>query len=642
MAIAGDVHRAKRGWLGLVLASVLGLAIGWLHLSSDPWLESIDQGATLDWRFRLRGPQAPPNDIAIIVVDDRSLAKFGQWPWPRAKLAEIIEYLRLAGAKTIGLDLLLSEHEADTNGVGDRILAEAMRRHGHTVLATAMLFNNGSPDVGTLEDVSHFALNVLVGSAEGSDRLLIADAILRPLPAFEDVAVVGHVNQLSAEIGQTRAQIPVIAYGESLIPSFPLLVAAQQNDLPRGAIGFDFAGQLIFGPKRFALDDRYGLGLNYLGPTGTFRTYSVLDLLEFRIPPALLKDRAVLVGVSATSLGDNFITPYALDLPGVEVLATAAANLLHGDSLTRTPEQRVAETVAIVILSLLSWFLGVKAVGPRWGIVFNLLLLVGWLALVQIMFVSQLRLVAVAGPGMAIIVGAALGTLARMVQERRLRSEAERHRGNLARYVPPSLVETLAERATPAFDEREQMAAVMFVDLQGFTHASEERSPADTAHFLKQFHGQIEDVAAAHGGVVAQFLGDGALLLWGLPLPREDDPVQALACARDMLLRLQHWRPENPARIGLHFGPVAMAQLGGRHQAQLAAAGDTVNVASRLEAAAKSIGAVLVISDDIVAAVRALEREDLIGGLMPRKDQPVRGRDKTISYWSAASCAELV
>ena len=109
-----------------------------------------------------------------------------------------------------------------------------------------------------------------------------------------------------------------------------------------------------------------------------------------------------------------------------------------------------------------------------------------------------------------------------------------------------------------------------------------------------------------------------------------------------MLLRLARWQPNNPARVGLHFGPVAMAQLGGRHQAQLAAAGDTVNVASRLEAAAKSIGAILVISDDMVAAVRALGRDDLIRGLTLRLDQPVRGRDKPITFWSCASCADLV
>jgi adenylate cyclase len=637
----GGQRRAKRGWLGLVLALVLGLGIGWLHLSNDRWLEAVDQGAVFDWRFRLRGALAPPNDIAIVVIDDRSLAKLGRWPLPRETLAEIIDHLRLAGAKSVGLDILPSEREPGEDSMGDRALAEALHRHGHAVLAAAMLFNNGSPATGPLDSAEAIALNVVMGGTPADDRLVKADAMLRPLPEFEAAAAVGHVNQQSLAIGQTRAQYPVIAYGEWLVPSFPLLLAAIQRDLPRGAIGFDSAGTLIFGSERIPLDDRFGLGLNFLGPTGTFRTYSALDLLENRIPSALLQGRAILVGVSATSLGDNFVTPFALDLPGVEVLATATANLIHGDSLIRTPEQRLIEAPVVILLAMLSWYLGVKAAGPRWGIAFNLLLLLGWLALVQFMFVEEHRLVAVAGPGAAIAGGAALGVLARLVQERRLRSEAERHRGNLARYVPPSLVETLAERATPSFDEREQMAAVMFVDLQGFTHASETRSPADTAHFLKEFHGQVEDVVAAHGGVVAQFLGDGALVLWGLPQPRADDPARALACAREMLVQLQRWRPDNPARIGLHYGPVAMAQLGGRHQAQLAAAGDTVNVASRLEATAKSSGSVLVISDDMVAAVRALGQEELIGGLTSRKDQPVRGRDKPISYWSAASCADL-
>lgn len=641
MAAKGEMRTARRGWLGPVLALGLGLLIGWLHLSNDRWLESLEQGEMLDWRFELRGPQPPPNDVAIVVIDDRSLAKLGQWPLPRATLAKIIDRLHEAGTKTIGLDILLSEHEPDANGAGDSALADALRRHGRAVLATAMLLNNGSPSTTPVQDASRIALSVVKSARTEPNRLLSADGILRPLAELEAVASVGHVNQQSDEIGQTRAQYPAIAYGDWLIPSFPLLVAATQIDLPRGAIGFDYAGSLVFGHERIPLDDRLGLALNYLGPTGTFRTYSAIDLLDGLIPPALLQGRAVFVGAIATSLGDNFITPFALDLPGVEVLATAAANLLHGDSLIRTPEQRFLETFVIVGLAVLSWYLGLMSPGPRWGIMSNLVLLAAWFLICQVIFVFQFRLVALAGPSITIIAGAALGMLGRMVFERRLRSEVERHRGNLARYVPPSLVETLAERATPSFDEREQMAAVMFVDLQGFTHASESRSPAETAHFLKEFHNQLEDVVAAHRGIVAQFLGDGALILWGLPQPRDDDPAQALACARDMLLRLTRWRPNNPARVGLHFGPVAMAQLGGRHQAQFAAAGDTVNVASRLEAAAKATGTVLVISDDMVAAVRALGRDDLIAGLASRQDQPVRGRDKPISYWSAATCADL-
>jgi adenylate cyclase len=346
------------------------------------------------------------------------------------------------------------------------------------------------------------------------------------------------------------------------------MVAAAQRGLPKGSIGLDFKGKLILGPERIPLDHMFGLTLNYLGPTGTFRTYSLVDLLGKRIPPALLKNRVILVGATATSLGDTFTTPYDLNLPGVEVLATGVSNLLHGNALIRTTEQRFFEAIFIVFLALLAWYLGLKSPGPRWGLAFNLLLLIGWLAMCQIMFVVEHRWVAVVGPSLAILVGAGLGAIARMVYERRLRGEVERQRGNLAQYVPPTMVDTLADRATPAFDEREQMAAVLFVDLQGFTHASESRSPADTAHFLKEFHAQLEDVVSAHKGVVAQFLGDGALVLWGLPQPSDEDPALALACARDMLLRLSRWQPNNRARVGLHYGPVAMALLGGRRYSQ--------------------------------------------------------------------------
>lgn len=645
MAAPGEGRKkAKRGWLSAVFALVLGLGIAVLHISADPRLEAIEQGLTLDWRFRLRGPQPPPNDIAIIAIDDRSLAKLGQWPFPRATLAEIIDRLNDAGAKTIGLDIILSEHEPDAGGAGDRALVRALKRRSQAVLAMAMLFNNGSPVGAPANNADRIGLPAFKGATSRAFKdttSLAADGMLRPLPEFEAVAAVGHVNQQSDDAGQTRAQYPVIAYGDLFIPSFSFMVAALQLDLSKGSLAIDKNGDLILGSRKVYLDHRYGLTLNYLGPTGTFRTYSLLDLLEDRIPHPLLKDRVVLVGGSATSLGDAFITPYQLNLPGVEVLATGIANLLHDDGIIRTPEQRFFEALLIPILAMFAWYLGLKSRGPRWGIGFNFLLLMSWLAVCQIMFVVDHRWVAMAGPSLAIVGGAILGTIARMVYERRLRSEVERQRGNLARYVPPTMVDTLADRTTPVFDEREQMAAVLFVDLQGFTHASESRSPADTAHFLKEFHSQLEEVVSAHQGIVVQFLGDGAMALWGLPQPRDDDPALALACARDMLLRLARWQPNNPARVGLHYGPVAMAQLGGRHQSQVAAAGDTVNVASRLEAAAKATGTILVVSDDMVTKVRSLGREDLIKGLWPHNAQPVRGRDKPITYWSAANCTDL-
>lgn len=404
----GARRKPKRGWIGPALALAFGLGIGALHLASNQILEFVEERITLDWRFKLRGEQKPPNDIAIVLIDDRSLATLGQWPFSRKTLAQVVNRLTDAGAKTIGFDILLSEHEPDANAKGDLALAEALKRHGRAVLATAMLFNDGSPAGGPARDASKISLTAFTSIDTGAVQLIHADGMLRPLEAFEAVATVGHVNQQPDDAGRARTQYPVIAYGDSFIPSFSLMVAATQNDLRRGSVGFDFAGKLIIGPKQIPLDQNFGLALNYLGPTGTFRTYSFLDLYENRIPPELLKGRAILVGAIATSLGDTFATPYAANLPGVEVLATGVSNLLHGDSLIRTTEQRFFEAILIVFLALLGWYLGLRSPGPRWGAAFNFLLLVSWLALCHALFVFQYRWVAMTGPSLAIVGGSTL------------------------------------------------------------------------------------------------------------------------------------------------------------------------------------------------------------------------------------------
>jgi adenylate cyclase len=144
---------------------------------------------------------------------------------------------------------------------------------------------------------------------------------------------------------------------------------------------------------------------------------------------------------------------------------------------------------------------------------------------------------------------------------------------------------------------------------------------------------------------VVQFLGDGALVLFGLPEPRADDPVRALACARDLIDSLARWRPGVRSRAGLHYGPVAIARLGGAAQAQLSAAGDTVNVASRLEGLAKSEGWALVVSDALVAAIRAQgqgeEQRELLAGLARGGEHAMRGRVGRLAVWWAPHAALL-
>lgn len=630
----------RRGWLGIVAAMLGGLFVALLHLTGNDALQRIE-GATLDWRFLLRGAIEAPPEVAIIAIDDASLSRSGRWPWPRERLAELIDRLDAAGAKTIAIDILLLEPDTDA---GDAALRDALARHGRNVIPMAAQFDTAPTPVSA--DISRVALPAAVRPVTWALAPRQASGLLRPLPMFEGAAWVGHVNLMPDASGTPRVHFPVLGLGDTLLPSFPLLAAVAQREFSITDIVLTLDGKLHLprasgDPRQsVTLGPGYGIPLNYFGPGTTFATYSAIDLMDGKIPPESLAGRLVLLGGTATGLGDEFNTPFDSALRGVEILATAIANLQLDNYLRRSTEQIGLETVLIVVLTLLAWGIG-QLPGPRLGLAGNLLLLMAWLALSQVLLVFSLRWLAVAGPGLGILIGATIAVVGRMVRERRLRGEVERQRGNLARYVPPSLADALADKEEAAFDGREQMAAILFVDLQGFTHASESRSPTETAHFLKDFHAQLEAVVAAHGGIIAQFLGDGAFVLWGLPQPTPDDPVAALACARDMLRRLAAWQPQMTARIGVHFGPVVMAQLGGQNQLQLTAAGDTVNVASRLEAIAKEVSGVLAISDDLAGAIRILGRHDLLAGLTAQPARRVRGRDQLLGYWSARNVADL-
>jgi adenylate cyclase len=214
------------------------------------------------------------------------------------------------------------------------------------------------------------------------------------------------------------------------------------------------------------------------------------------------------------------------------------------------------------------------------------------------------------------------------VAGRLMLGDAQRRR--LAHYVPQPLADALANTDRPAFEGRVLPAAVMFVDMVGFTARSETASPEDTVATMRRLHAELEDGAKRHGGYVDNFAGDGAMLVFGVPQPRGDEAARALACARDLLDRTA--RLDLPVRIGLHHGPVQVARLGGRQQHQLTLAGDTVNLASRLMAVAKDRGVGLAVSAATVAASTDAATTHL-ARMVYSAGVPIRGRQAPVDLW---------
>ena len=154
------------------------------------------------------------------------------------------------------------------------------------------------------------------------------------------------------------------------------------------------------------------------------------------------------------------------------------------------------------------------------------------------------------------------------------RAEAERERGNLARYFSPKVVDVLAERDEPLGRVRRQAVGVLFADLVGFTTLAEDMTPEEVMAMLRAFHGRMEDEVFRHGGCLEKFIGDALLATFGVPDVGTRDATDALACARGMLAALAAWNRERagqglpPLRmgVGLHYGQVVLGDIGSRAQ----------------------------------------------------------------------------
>jgi len=221
-----------------------------------------------------------------------------------------------------------------------------------------------------------------------------------------------------------------------------------------------------------------------------------------------------------------------------------------------------------------------------------------------------------------LVVGAGLALLVRrsraLVTER---AEAERERGNLARYFSPKVVDVLAERDEPLGRVRRQPVGVLFADLVGFTTLAEEMTPEDVMAMLRAFHGRMEEEIFRHGGCLEKFIGDALLATFGVPWNDER--------AKDGL-------PPMRMGLGVHYGQVVAGDIGSRRSMAFATVGDTTNVTSRLQALTRDLDATIVASG---ALVEAVEREDadvaLLQGLKPRGPHTLRGRDAPIELWTS-------
>lgn len=231
----------------------------------------------------------------------------------------------------------------------------------------------------------------------------------------------------------------------------------------------------------------------------------------------------------------------------------------------------------------------------------------------------------------------------------RRQAAAEAERAALSRYFSPNIVRELSTSGRALDRTTVQPAAVLFADMVGFTAISERLAPDALVGLLREFHGRLARVVFAHDGTVDKYIGDAIMVHFGTPRTQRDDPARALACAAAMIAEIQRWNAERAAAgeapiglgIGAHYGEVLVGNIGDAQRLEYTVLGDTVNVASRLERLTRETGAPLVVSDDLVAAVRGcgVEPSVLVEGLRRDQARTVRGRREPVAIWCLAATA---
>ncbi|WFU28163.1 adenylate/guanylate cyclase domain-containing protein [Bradyrhizobium sp. CB1717] len=601
--------------VALVLTALWGAGIYVGHANGHlRFLDRLEATLT-DWRTQVRGVQAPPDLVTIVAIDDTVVKRGGSYPLPRADLARVVDTIVQFKPKVVAIDLLLVDRSA---AIGDATLASTLAT-GPMVLAAAAIFPSASETVAP--------------SSQGPLAVLPqAERFLLPLPAFADHAEVGVVNVATGQSGSPLSVPMLFRTHDKVELSFPLRVATRALDKPL-TIAPD---RLMLGDRAVPTDSDFALPITYYGPRRTIRTVSAQSIFDGTLNRAAIENRIVVIGASVAGGGDFYPTPFDSLMPGVEVISTAITHLVAGDGITRDHKVHIIDALTAILLpvllvGLLAWRRSAL------GIVAAAVVMIAWAGLNLFAFTHGLWLnaattLAATVPPVAVFAGVQLWAGGRKAQYLTAKSRS------LAQFQAPAVQEWLARDPDFLAKPVRQDAAVVFIDLSGFTALSERTDPDALRDILNAFHARIDTAATACGGIVTGFLGDGAMILFGLPGAMPDDAARALKCAIELHRSVDRWIASLPPaigdqlgfKIGAHCGPIVASRLGGSHQ-HITATGDTVNVANRLMEVAAQNGAQLALSDTLLDAADYLgDPDSTLRG--PLRTQ-VRGRSGTVAVW---------
>ncbi len=627
-----------------------GLAAPLLLLACVAGFRALDPPVLRDLRAQIfdgyqRLAPRPWNDagIRIVDIDEESLARFGQWPWPRPLVASLAERLTQAGAAAIAFDMVFAEPDRTSPSAvlplwagtsGDPALAAlAARLPDHDALFAQALGATPSVLGFVLSDGAAPATppaakwGVVFAGPDASAFLPAHRGAVRNLPLLEAAAPgLGSFTTGFDAAGIVR-RVPVMARlkredgiaHRAIYPSLAaeaLRVAQDASTYVIRAAGA--SGQGAFGAQTGIIDIRIGAFVARTDAAGNVLLYDTgpvpqrvvpaWRVLAGEMPADAFDGRIAFVGTSAAGLKDLRATPLNPVAAGVELHAQIAEQIVDGVFLERPDWADGFEFAALVALGTALVFL-LASTGAATGAVVLVLALVAAFAGSWYAFAAHRMLFDPVYPALAAVALYMVQTLIGF-----LRSESERRqvRGAFGRYLAPALVEQLARDPQKlALGGEMKPITLMFMDIRGFTPISEQFDAHGLTRFLNRFLTRMTACVLESGGTVDKYMGDAIMAFWNAPMDVADHPKKALAAALAMLAGARafdaEWRAERgreglahvPVKIGigLNTGICCVGNMGAEQRFDYSAIGDDVNLCSRLEGQSKAYGLTLLIAE---------------------------------------------
>jgi adenylate cyclase len=642
-----------------LIAPVLMLLLGAFIFRENPQFLHTFRLKLFDLYQQIEPREYVPQPVKIIDIDDESLKRLGQWPWPRTKLAQMLVTLFQGGARVVAFDIVFAEPDRtspqqvlpawldlpnlELDKLPDewRSFAEAILQsvpdHDEVFADTIEQISGVSKGYGVVVGIT---FNDLVSERQPARKAGYATAGDDPsahIPGFtgaaanlapieEGAAGVGSFNMVPDADAIVR-QVPIVLRGADGKP-YPSL-SAETMRVYQGATTYILKAsganqEASYGENTGLNHVKVGNAILPVDGKGAMWVHYTRNVPERYIPAwrvfepdfdtSQIEGSILFVGTSAGGLKDLRATPLNPNMAGVEVHAQAVEQMLLGHYLQRPDLSSGIEFTFMLVLGvgliLVTKFFG-AAIGAAVGVTFVALAIgTSWYAYSELRFLTDPIY-----PGMVCLLVYLASSLLSYLD-----SETQRRqiRGAFSQYMSPDLVEQLAEHPELLrLGGETRNMTFLFSDVRGFTSISEtfKSNPQGLTILINKFLTPMTNAIMQRRGTIDKYMGDCIMAFWNAPL-NDPDHVQhacdsALAMQRELSELNERLQTEAEAEgrrfvalnigIGLNTGDCVVGNMGSDQRFDYSVLGDAVNLASRLEGQSKTYGVTIVVGEDTAA-----------------------------------------